>query len=54
MVTNNKPAVGFGTDGDADRFGVIDENGVYVTPNEVIAILFKHLVKNKKPEKVLL
>ncbi|EKE02971.1 MAG: hypothetical protein ACD_20C00301G0017 [uncultured bacterium] len=47
LVKENSPALGFSCDGDADRFGVIDEKGNYVTPNEVIAILFKHLVKNK-------
>ncbi len=47
LVLENSPSVGFSNDGDADRFGVIDEKGTYITPNEVIAILFKHLVKNK-------
>ena len=48
LVKDNYPALGFSTDGDADRFGVIDEKGNYVTPNEIIAILLKHLIKNKK------
>lgn len=39
---------GFANDGDSDRFGVINENGEYVTPNEIIAILLKHLKENKK------
>lgn len=43
-----KDTVGFANDGDADRFGVINENGEYVTPNEIIAILLKHLKENKK------
>ncbi len=47
LVLENQPSVGFSNDGDADRFGVIDEKGTYITPNEVIAILFRHLVKNK-------
>ena len=47
-VKNDYPSVGFSNDGDADRFGVIDENGNYVTPNEIIAVLLKHLIKNKK------
>ena len=34
-------------DGDADRFGVINENGEYVTPNEILAILLMHLKNNK-------
>lgn len=40
--------VGFANDGDSDRFGVINENGEYVTPNEIIAILLMHLKTNKK------
>ena len=40
-------AVGLANDGDADRFGIINEKGEYVSPNEIIAILLMHLVKNK-------
>jgi phosphomannomutase len=39
--------VAFANDGDADRFGVINENGEYVTPNEIMAILLMHLKQNK-------
>lgn len=39
--------VGFSNDGDGDRFALIDENGDFVTANEVIAILLKHLKVNK-------
>lgn len=41
-------SVGFANDGDADRFGVINEAGEYVSPNEIIAILLMHLKKHKK------
>lgn len=47
-IKSVKNTVGFANDGDADRFGVINENGDYVTPNEIIAILLKHLKENKK------
>lgn len=47
LVAENSPAIGLSNDGDADRFGVLDENGTFVTPNDVIAVLFKHLIKNK-------
>lgn len=47
MVKRNPNSVGFANDGDGDRFGVINENGEYVTPNEIIAILMLHLKKNK-------
>lgn len=40
-------SVGFANDGDSDRFGVINENGEYVSPNEIIAILLIHLKKHK-------
>ncbi len=46
-VKNHKCYVGFANDGDSDRFGVVNENGEYVTPNEVIAILLMHLIKHK-------
>ncbi len=38
-------SIGLANDGDADRFGVINERGEYVSPNEIIAILLKHLLK---------
>lgn len=47
-VKSTPNAIGLANDGDADRFGVINENGEYVSPNEIIAILLMHLVKNKK------
>ena len=40
-------AVGFANDGDSDRFGVINEKGEYVSPNEIIAMLLIHLKKHK-------
>ncbi len=49
-VKSHDGYVGFANDGDADRFGVVNENGEYVTPNEVIAILLRHLKKNKNYE----
>lgn len=42
-VKQTPNSIGLANDGDADRFGVINENGEYVTPNEIIAILLKYL-----------
>lgn len=39
--------IGLATDGDADRFGVIDSDGSYVTPNELIALLLYYLVEHR-------
>ena len=47
-VKTTPNSVGFANDGDSDRFGVINENGEYVSPNEIIAILLVHLTKNKR------
>ncbi|MBR6099596.1 phosphoglucomutase/phosphomannomutase family protein [bacterium] len=46
-VKSTPNSIGLANDGDADRFGVINELGEYVTPNEIIAILLIHLTKNK-------
>lgn len=46
-VKHTHNSVGFANDGDSDRFGVINENGEYVSPNEIIAILLMHLKKHK-------
>ena len=54
LVLKNSPAVGFSNDGDADRYAVIDENGEFITPNEVMAILLNHLIKYKKSKGVLI
>jgi alpha-D-glucose phosphate-specific phosphoglucomutase len=39
--------LGIATDGDADRFGVVDEDGWFVQPNYVIALLFEYLVETR-------
>ena len=46
-IKSHNGYVGFANDGDSDRFGVVNENGEYVTPNEIIAILLLHLKKHK-------
>jgi len=39
--------LGIATDGDADRFGIIDEDGTYIEPNYIIALLLDYLVTTK-------
>jgi phosphomannomutase len=46
-VKNDKADLGMATDGDADRFGIVDELGNVLTPNTVLLVLAKHLIKNK-------
>ena len=42
-VKKTPASIGLANDGDADRFGVINEKGEYVSPNEIIAILLRYL-----------
>jgi len=35
------------TDGDADRFGIVDEDGTFIQPNYIIALLFDYLVESR-------
>lgn len=46
-IVRRTNAIGLSNDGDGDRFGVINEKAEYVTPNEIIALLLGHLIKNK-------
>jgi alpha-D-glucose phosphate-specific phosphoglucomutase len=39
--------IGVATDGDADRFGILDRDGSLVQPNYVIALLFEYLVETR-------
>ena len=41
------PCVGFAFDGDSDRIGPVDEDGRVVTPHQVLALLVRHLVRNR-------
>lgn len=48
MVKSAPNTIGLANDGDADRFGLINEDGEWVSPNLVIAILLLYLRKYKK------
>ncbi len=39
--------VGLATDADGDRFGIIDEQGGFVHPNIILALLLRYLVEGK-------
>jgi alpha-D-glucose phosphate-specific phosphoglucomutase len=42
-----KAQIGIATDGDADRFGIVDEDGTFLQPNYVIGLLFDYLVESR-------
>src|SRR6185503_7498157 len=42
-----KAHIGIATDGDADRFGIVDEDGTFLQPNYILALLFDYLVESR-------
>ena len=47
LVVEQKANVGLATDGDADRIGIVDENGVFLTQLQVFALLCLYLLEVK-------
>ncbi len=47
LVRARKVKLGLATDGDADRFGVIDSDGTWITPNQILALTLYHLAKHR-------
>ncbi|MBZ5564156.1 MAG: phosphoglucomutase/phosphomannomutase family protein [Acidobacteriia bacterium] len=41
-------AVGLSTDGDADRFGIVDDDGTWIQPNYILALLADYLIEVRK------
>ena len=49
VVVGEKRALGLATDGDADRFGVLDADGTYVNPNHCLMLLADRILGRRKP-----
>ncbi|MGY0614233.1 phosphoglucomutase/phosphomannomutase family protein [Vibrio sp. FJH11] len=47
LVAQQGYDIGIGTDGDADRLGIIDEKGNFIHPNEVLILLYYYLLEYK-------
>lgn len=45
--------VGLSNDGDADRFGVLDENGRYLNSNEVLVLILHLLLRHRRQSGVI-
>ena len=39
--------LGSATDGDADRYGIVDRDGTFIQPNYILALLFDYLVETR-------
>lgn len=46
-VITNKAEVGVALDGDADRFGVVDSKGIYLSPNQAMTLMLWYLLTYK-------
>jgi phosphoglucomutase len=46
-VLAKKAAVGLATDGDADRFGILDADGTWMQPNHIIALLYDYIIESR-------
>ncbi len=47
FVRSGKAQMGLGLDGDADRFGIVDKDGTWLTPNQILTLALYHLKKNR-------
>ena len=46
-VRQHQAQSGLATDGDADRFGILDSDGGFVSPNHILALLYDYLVETR-------
>ena len=46
-MTEKGAALGLSTDGDADRFGILDQGGEFIPPNHIIALLLDYLIESR-------
>ncbi|MCB0351501.1 MAG: phosphomannomutase/phosphoglucomutase, partial [Bdellovibrionales bacterium] len=52
-VRETKSVVGIGFDGDADRIGVVDENGTMIYGDELIALCSRFILQESPGEKII-
>src|SRR5437667_209252 len=48
VVVDSKATAGLATDGDADRFGIVDRDGTWIQPNLILALVYDYLVETRK------
>src|SRR5258707_307689 len=47
VVKDTGAKVGLATDGDADRFGIVDRDGTWIQPNLILALVYDYLVESR-------
>ncbi|HEU0005706.1 MAG TPA: phosphoglucomutase/phosphomannomutase family protein [Terriglobia bacterium] len=46
-MKRHQSKLGLSTDGDADRFGILDEGGTFIKPNQIIPLLLDYLIETR-------
>jgi len=52
-VRRSGASLGLATDGDADRFGIVDESGQFVTPHDFMALLVDYLAASGRTGRIV-
>ncbi len=47
LMKKGRYDIGLAVDGDADRFGVLDSDGTYINPNQVLALVLDYLCRTR-------
>ncbi len=47
LVVEKHALAGLATDGDADRFGIVDRDGAFVSPNHILGLVFDYLLQTR-------
>lgn len=53
LVKKKRLHLGLAIDGDADRFGIVDRDGTYISANQVISLLTRHLIMSRPRRKTV-
>jgi phosphoglucomutase len=46
-IMAHKAQIGLATDGDADRFGIVDAQGRWISPNHILGLLYDYLIESR-------
>jgi phosphomannomutase len=46
-VSETKALAGLATDGDADRFGIVDRDGSFISPTHILGLVFDYLLETR-------
>lgn len=47
LIKKGRFDIGLAVDGDADRFGIVDSDGTYINPNQILALLLDYICRTR-------